>query len=133
MTLIRSSLGSVEATSAMSTVTVTAPESVLPALDLKTLARRAALPAALAGAALTAIVIGGGPLQAFVHAFGRAMDADPRWVAGAGAFELLSFGGYIALFWLVGRRATPRLDLRAARHHPRAGRRLRRDRPACGA
>ena len=26
---------------------------------------------------------------------------------------MLSFGGYIALFWLVGRRATPRLDLRA--------------------
>ena len=114
MTLIRSSLGSVEATSAMSTVTVTAPESVLPALDLKALARRAALPAALAGAALTAIVIGGGPLQAFVHAFGRAMAADPRWVAGAAAFELLSFAGYVALLWLVGGRATDRLGLRAS-------------------
>ena len=42
----------------------------------------------------------------------RAVDADPRWVAGAGAFELLSFGGYIVLLWLVGARASGRLGLR---------------------
>jgi putative heme transporter len=114
MAFIRSSLGGVEAASGMSTATVTAHENVLPALDLKALARRAALPAAVAGAALIAIVVGGGPLQAFAHAFGRALDADPRWVAGAAMFELLSFGGYIALFWLVGSRATERLSLRAS-------------------
>ena len=128
MTLIRSSLGSVEATSAMSTVTVTAPESVLPALDLKALARRAAVPAALAGAALTAIVVGGGPLQAFGDAFGRAIDADPRWVAGAAAFELLSFAGYVALLWLVGGRATDRLG--PARERAGHARRRRGDAPA---
>jgi putative heme transporter len=98
----------------MSTATLTAPETALPALDLKSLARRAALPGGIAVVALTAVVIGGGPLQAFAHAFGRAVDADPRWVAGGAAFELLSFAGYIALFWLVGGRATERLGLRAS-------------------
>jgi uncharacterized membrane protein YbhN (UPF0104 family) len=98
----------------MSTATVTAPENVLPALDPKALGRRLALPAAIAGAALTAIVIGGGPLQAFAHALSRAAEADPRWVAGAAAFELLSFAGYVALLWLVGGRASERLGLRAS-------------------
>jgi uncharacterized membrane protein YbhN (UPF0104 family) len=98
----------------MSTASVTAPENVLPALDLKALARRAALPAAIAGAALIFVVVGGGPLQAFAHAFGRAVEADPRWVAAGAAFELLSFAGYIALLWLVGGRATQRLGLRAS-------------------
>lgn len=98
----------------MSTASVTAPENFLPALDPKALGRRVALPAAIAGAALTAIVVGGGPLQAFAHAFSRAAAADPRWVAAAGAFELLSFAGYVALLWLVGGRATERLGLRAS-------------------
>jgi uncharacterized membrane protein YbhN (UPF0104 family) len=57
-------------------------------------------------------VVLGGPLQAFADALKRAVDADPRWVASAAAFELLSFGGYIALLWLVGRRASARLGLR---------------------
>jgi uncharacterized membrane protein YbhN (UPF0104 family) len=98
----------------MSSATVTAPSNVLPALDLKALGRRAALPAALAAAALTVVVVGGGPLQAFADALGRALDADPRWVVAAAVFELLSFAGYIALLWLVGGRATERLGLRAS-------------------
>jgi uncharacterized membrane protein YbhN (UPF0104 family) len=80
--------------------------------DLRALARRAALPAAAAAALVIAVVVLGGPLQAFADALRRALDADPRWVAGAAAFELLSFGGYIALLWLVGRRASDRLGLR---------------------
>ena len=50
----------------------------------------------------------GGPLHAFAHALRRALDADPRWVVGGAVFELLSFAGYVALFWLVGGRATQR-------------------------
>jgi uncharacterized membrane protein YbhN (UPF0104 family) len=86
----------------------------LPALDLRALARRAAAPAALAAAAALALVVAGGPLRAFADALGRALDADPRWVAAGAVFELLSFGGYVALLWLVGSRATDRLDLRAS-------------------
>jgi uncharacterized membrane protein YbhN (UPF0104 family) len=92
----------------------TTPDFALPALDVRALARRAAVPAALAVVATAAIVIAGGPLQAFADALGRALDADPRWVVGAAAFELLSFVGYVSLLWLVGSRATPRLGFRAS-------------------
>jgi putative heme transporter len=90
----------------------TAPDLSLPELDVRALARRAALPATLAVAAAIALVVAGGPLRAFAHAFSRAVAADPRWVAGALAFELLSFVGYIALLWLAGSRVTARMGLR---------------------
>jgi uncharacterized membrane protein YbhN (UPF0104 family) len=94
----------------------TQPELTLPSLDVHALARRAAVPAALAAAVAAALVVAGGPLQTFADALGRALAADPRWVAAGAAFELLSFGGYIALLWLVGSRSTSRLDLRASAH-----------------
>jgi putative heme transporter len=112
--LIQSGRDCEEVFSAMSPARATAAENVLPALDLSALARRAALPAALAAAVAATIVVGGGPLQAFADALGRALDADPRWVAAGAAFELLSFAGYIALLWLVGGRASERLGLRAS-------------------
>src|SRR5829696_10072698 len=90
-----------------------APELALPAVEVRLLARRAALPGALALAALAVVLLAGGPLGVLADALGRALSADPRWIALAAVAELLSFGGYIALFWLVGRRATPQLDLRA--------------------
>ena len=92
----------------------TAPELAIPALDVRALARRAALPIAVVGAGATAVALAGGPLQAFASALERAFHADPRWVMAAAGFELLSFVGYIALLWLVGARATPRLGLRAS-------------------
>jgi uncharacterized membrane protein YbhN (UPF0104 family) len=98
----------------MPSTSVTASETLLPTLDLNALARRAALPAVLALAAIGALLVAGGPLHAFADALGRALDADPRWVATGAAFELLSFGGYVALFWLVGGRVSDRLDLRAS-------------------
>ena len=54
----------------------------------------------------------GGPLETFAHALRRAVDADPRWVAAAAGFELLSFAGYVALLWLVAGRATSRMGIR---------------------
>ena len=100
----------------MSSVGDLAPAAALPSVDLGALARRAALPAALAAVAAAVVVVAGGPLQAFADAIGRALDADPVWVVGAAAFELLSFVGYVALLWLVGGRATPRLGPRASAH-----------------
>jgi putative heme transporter len=85
----------------------------LPSLDVRLVARRAALPLALAAAAAAVVLVAGGPMQVFADALSRAVEADPRWIAVGVAAELLSFGGYIMLFWLVGRRDTPRLDLRA--------------------
>src|SRR3954452_14376227 len=86
----------------------------LPSLDLRALVRRAAAPAALAAAAALAVVVAGGPLHAFADAIRRALDADPRWVIAGAVCELLSFGGYVALLWLVGSRSTKRLDLGAS-------------------
>src|SRR4051795_9973709 len=104
----------------------------LPSLDLRALVRRPAAPppppprpppslaprapapAALAAAAALAVVVAGGPLHAFADAIRRALDADPRWVIAGAVFELLSFGGYVALLWLVGSRSTKRLDLGAS-------------------
>jgi uncharacterized membrane protein YbhN (UPF0104 family) len=95
----------------MSAQSAPATDLALPAFDVRALARRAALPAAVAAVAAAVLVLAGGPLHAFEDAIRRAVDADPRWVALAAVSELLSFGGYIALLWLIGGRATQRLGL----------------------
>jgi uncharacterized membrane protein YbhN (UPF0104 family) len=92
----------------------TSTDLPLPAFDARALARRAALPAAVAVAAVAVLVLAGGPLEAFADALRRALEADPRWVLAAVVFEVVSFSGYIGLMWLVGARATPRLDLKAS-------------------
>jgi len=89
-------------------------DHALPDLELRALVRRAAPPAAGVAVAAAGVLVARAPLQAFADALERALAADPRWVAGAAVLELLSFTGYIALLWLVGGRATPRLDLRAS-------------------
>ena len=113
--------------------TAAAPELALPALDLRLVARRAALPLALAAAATAVLLLAGGPLDVFADAFGRALSADPGWIAFAAVAELLSFGGYIALFWLVGRDATPRLDVRASAEITLGGAAATRLLPTAGA
>src|SRR3954463_15865970 len=87
--------GAVRQRAAMPASADTTPDFALPALDVRALARRGAVPAALAAVATAAIVIAGGPLQAFADALGRALDADPRWVAAGAAFELLSLVGLV--------------------------------------
>jgi uncharacterized membrane protein YbhN (UPF0104 family) len=89
-----------------------AEDVALPPFDFRVLARRAAVPAAVAAALVAAVLVLGGPLETFADALRRAFDADPTWVAAAAAFELLSFGGYILLLWLVGSGKSSRLGLR---------------------
>jgi putative heme transporter len=88
-------------------------EFALPSLDLRALARRAAVPAGLAAVAAI-VIIGGGRLQELADALERALSADWRWVASAAGMELLSYAGYVALLWLVAGRATRRIDARRA-------------------
>jgi uncharacterized membrane protein YbhN (UPF0104 family) len=88
-----------------------ATESVIPTFDVRALARRAAIPAALAAFVVAVLLVAGGPIHAFADALRRAVDADPRWVVGAAILELGSFAGYIALLWLIGTRTTDRLGL----------------------
>ncbi|HMJ34220.1 MAG TPA: YbhN family protein [Baekduia sp.] len=87
-------------------------EPGLPTVDVRAIARRAAVPAGLAAAAAAVLVAAGKPTQAFADALERAVHADARWVAAAALFELLSFAGYVALLWLVAGRATPRMGVR---------------------
>jgi len=98
----------------MSTASVDLGADLVPSLDLRALARRAALPAAGLAAVAGVAAVADGPAQAFAGALGRALDADPRWVLAGAACEVLSFAGYVALMWLVGGRASPRLGLRAS-------------------
>jgi len=105
----------------------------LPALDVRVLARRAALPAAAAVAVAAVLVLAGGPLEAFADALRRALEADPRWVLAAVGFEIVSFSGYIALLWMVGERATPRMNLRASAEVTMAGAAVTRLLPTGGA
>jgi len=110
-----------------------AEDLTLPSLDLRALARRAAVPAAAAAALVAAVLVLGGPLETFADAVRRAFSADPAWVASAAAFELLSFGGYILLLWLVGSRASKRLDLRASAEITLGGAAATRLLPTAGA
>src|SRR3954469_23715981 len=105
--------GAVRPIRAMPASADTPADLTLPSLDLRALVRRAAAPAALAAAAALAVVVAGGPLRAFADAIRRALDADPRWVIAGAVFELLSFGGYVALLWLVGSRSGKGLQLGA--------------------
>ena len=111
----------------------TIPDLSLPSLDLGLVVRRAALPLALAAAALAVVLLAGGPLQVLADALSRALSADPHWIAVAAVAELLSFTGYIALFWLVGRRSTMRLDLRTSAEITLAGAAATRLLPTAGA
>ena len=90
----------------------TSTDLTLPSLDVRLISRRAALPAVAAAVVAGALIVAGGPLETFAHALRRAVDADPRWVAAAAGFELLSFAGYVALLWLVAGRATSRMGIR---------------------
>src|SRR4051812_19506265 len=91
-----------------------ATDFTIPALDLRSLARRAAVPGAVAAIAAVGVAVAGGPAHAFAHALRRAVDADPGWVAAAAVSEAVSFAGYVALLWLVAGRATRRMGARAS-------------------
>jgi uncharacterized membrane protein YbhN (UPF0104 family) len=84
------------------------------AFEPRAIARRLAIPAALAAVVVAALVVAGGPLQTFADALRRALDADPRWVVAAIGFELASFVGYVLLLWLVAGRVSRRMNLRAS-------------------
>jgi uncharacterized membrane protein YbhN (UPF0104 family) len=71
-------------------------------------------------------------LATFGHALVRAVHADPAFVIGGIAFELASFAGYIALFWHVAGRSSPRIDLRASAEISLAGTAATRLLPTAG-
>jgi uncharacterized membrane protein YbhN (UPF0104 family) len=76
--------------------------------------RRFIVLAGLVAAGLAVALFAPKVIDKFGDAFVRALHADPEYVLGGVGFELVSFVGYIALFWHVASRATPRVGLRAS-------------------
>src|SRR5436190_782175 len=108
-------------------------EVTLPAIDLRALARRAAVPALAVLAVTGVVLLAGGPIHAFADAVRRGLDASPAWALVGIGFECVSLAGYVALLSLVATRATPRIGARgargAARHHAGPGVRIAPRRP----
>src|SRR5688500_16940386 len=82
--------------------------------DWRESVRRLRVPALVLAAAVTAALLLRGPAEAVGDALRQVASADPRWVAAAAAFEVVSFAGYIALLWHVAGREAPRFGLRAS-------------------
>jgi uncharacterized membrane protein YbhN (UPF0104 family) len=108
----------------------TATEFALPALDLRAIARRAAVPALLAGAALAAVLLLGGRVHEFASALSR-VSLGPA--VAAIVFECLSLAGYVLLLSLVAGRATPRVGARESAQITLAGAAATRLLPTAGA
>jgi uncharacterized membrane protein YbhN (UPF0104 family) len=95
--------------------------------------RRLAPLAAVAAAGVALVVAAPRAIDVFAAALVRAVHADPRWALAGVGFELGSFAGYIALFWHVAGRSTPRIGLRASYEVSLAGTAATRLLPTAGA
>ena len=95
--------------------------------------RRLAPLAAVVVAAAVVAIAAPRVVDVFSNALVRAFHADTRWVVAGVAFELLSFTGYIALFWHVAERANPRIGLRESAEVSLAGAAVTRLLPTAGA
>ncbi len=114
-----------------------APESTitdftLPALDARSLLRRAAVPVALAAAALVAVLVLGGRVPAVADTLRRGLGVNPGWVSLGIAFESISLAGYVALLALVAGGATPRVRARESAQITLAGAAATRLLPTAG-
>jgi uncharacterized membrane protein YbhN (UPF0104 family) len=108
-------------------------ELALPRLDTRVLARRVALPALLAGAAVAALLLVGGSVHTFAHALLRGLGLSPGWALAAVAFECISLAGYVVLLSLIAGRATSRIGTRESAQIALAGAGATRLLPTAGA
>jgi uncharacterized membrane protein YbhN (UPF0104 family) len=108
-------------------------EIPLPNLDVRALARRAAVPALLVVGAVAFVLLAGGRVHAFVEAMRRGMSVSPGWAGAGGAFELASLAGYVGLLALVAGRQTSRIGTRESAQITLAGAAATRLLPTAGA
>jgi uncharacterized membrane protein YbhN (UPF0104 family) len=111
----------------------TAVDLPLPGLDVRALARRAAVPAALALAALGGLLLVQSRVHAVSDAINRGLGVSPGWAAVAVAFECASLAGYVGLLSLVAGRAAPRVGVRESTQITLAGAAATRLLPTAGA
>jgi uncharacterized membrane protein YbhN (UPF0104 family) len=108
-------------------------EFALPALDVRALARRVALPALLAAGGLVVVLLAGGRVHALGEAVRRGLAVDPGWATVGAVFECISLAGYVGLLSLVVGRATPRVGTRESAQIALAGAAATRVLPTAGA
>jgi hypothetical protein len=111
----------------------TVSEIALPALDVRAFARRAAVPALVAAAAVALAVLAGGQVHAFADAVQRVQGVSPAWLTVGIVFECVSLVGYVALLSLVAGRVTPRVGARESAQITLAGAAATRLLPTAGA
>jgi uncharacterized membrane protein YbhN (UPF0104 family) len=112
---------------------LTVTEFALPAIDVRAVLRKAAVPALLAAVVLAAVFVLGGHLRGFADALVRGLDVSPIWAIAAVAFECASLAGYVLLLALVVGRATPRVGTRESAEIALAGAAATRLLPTAGA
>lgn len=111
----------------------TIPEFTLPTFDLRSVARRLALPALFAAAAVAAVFLVGGQVHTITAAMKRIVGLDGGWAAAGAVFECISLTGYVVLLSLVAGRATPRVNARVSAQITLAGAAATRLLPTAGA
>jgi uncharacterized membrane protein YbhN (UPF0104 family) len=111
----------------------TAVDLALPALDVRALVRRAALPAAFALAGVGALLVAQTRIHAVSDALTRGLAISPGWAAVAVVFECASIAGYVGLLSLVAGRASPRVGVRESAQITLAGAAATRLLPTAGA
>ncbi len=79
--------------------------------DLRAVLKRVRIPALVATVVVAVALLAGGPAETFLDGLRRVFSADPGWALAAAGFEILSFGGYIALLWHVAGGKSERFGL----------------------
>lgn len=108
-------------------------EFALPAIDVRSVARRVALPGVVAVAAFAAVLLVGGHVNAIAQTVQRGLGVGAGWAVTGVAFESISLGGYVLLLSLVASRATPRITTRVSAQITLAGAAATRLLPTAGA
>jgi putative heme transporter len=108
-------------------------ELALPRVELRPLARRAAVPVLLGAAAATFVVLAGGKVHAIGDALHRTLSLSVGWAFAAILLESLSIAGYVLLLSLVAGRANARIGARESAQITLAGTVATRLLPTAGA
>jgi uncharacterized membrane protein YbhN (UPF0104 family) len=104
----------------------------LPAIDLRSVLRRVAVPAVGAAFAVAAVFVLGGHIHTIADALRRIVGLSAGWAAAGIAFECVSLAGYVLLLSLVAGQATPRVTARVSAQITFAGAAATRLLPTAG-
>lgn len=110
----------------------TISDFTLPTLELRSVARRVALPAAVAAVGVAGVVLLGGQIHTIADALRRIVGLNAGWAAAGIAFECLSLAGYVLLLSLVAGGATSRVNARVSAQITFAGAAATRLLPTAG-